>query len=101
MNFGLFYQPELHRRHGTFCFCNEIDVLNGAFIKSDCPVGIVASHRRRNVEAVRQFYINRHICIRIQFCGKITFVGRVINNKTAALDIRPAWRYVVDKAASD
>lgn len=27
MNFGLFYQPELHRRHGTFCFCNEIDVL--------------------------------------------------------------------------
>ena len=41
MVFGLFNLTELHRTHGTLCFRNEVDVLNGSLIECDRPVRVI------------------------------------------------------------
>lgn len=41
VDFGFLNEPELHRGHGAFRFCNKIDVLDGAFIEGNRPVRII------------------------------------------------------------
>ena len=43
MDFGFLNEPELHRGHGAFRFSNKIDVLDCAFIESNCPVRVIMS----------------------------------------------------------
>ena len=80
VNFRFLDEAELHGRHRSFRFGNEIDMLDGAFIESNRPVRVIVSDRRCNIEAVRQFHINRNIRVGVQIGREIMLVRGIIHN---------------------
>ena len=69
INFRLFYRGDVIELHGIQCafgFSNKVDVLDGALIERNRPVGIVFSNRCGNIESIRQLYIDCHITVRIK-----------------------------------
>ena len=55
-------------------------MLDLVLVKSDCPVGIVLANGSRNIETVRQLYINRNSFTAVKLDSKIMLIGAIIYN---------------------
>ena len=74
VGFGFLNHSELHGGHRALRLCDEIDMLDRAFIKGNRPVRIIVADRRCDIEAIRQFHIDGNIDIGIKVSRKITRV---------------------------
>lgn len=72
-DFGLLDGAKLQAFHRTLGFSNEEDVLHGAGIKGNCPVGGVVAHRGGNVESLRELGVDAYFVGCIQAFGKFAF----------------------------
>ena len=55
----------------AFGLCHEIDVLDTSFLEGYCPVRIVLSHRRIDIEAIGKFRIDSNLITRFQLISEV------------------------------
>ena len=72
-DFGLLDGAKLQAFHSSLGFGNEEDVLHGAGIKGNCPVGGVVTHGGGNVESFRELSVDTDFVGGIQTFGKFAF----------------------------
>lgn len=80
MDFRFLNEPELHRGHGAFRFCDEVNMLDCPLVERNRPIGVILADRRRNEEAARQFHIYCNVLACIKLSGKIPFIGGIVED---------------------